>query len=42
MWEISNKWGGGGEVGGEEGGRMGGIRGGLVIEGGVTSPLTIW
>ncbi len=32
MWEISNKWGGGGEVGGgrggEEGGRMGGDEGG--------------
>ena len=39
MWEISNKWGGGGEVGGEEGGGWG-DEGGLGIGGGVTSPLT--
>ncbi len=35
MWEISNKWGGGGEVWGEEGGdEGGGLRG---IGGGMTS-----
>ncbi len=42
MWEISNKWGGGGKWGGGRGGEDGGDEGGLGIGGGVTSPLTIW